>query len=90
MSNLLTKAKDVVNSHKGAVTAFGTAAVTALSCCPVFAEGVEATGYLDATVFQTISANIVKDITNLLPQAWPIFGLMLAVGIGMRIFRRVC
>lgn len=90
MSNLLRNAKNFVSEHKGVAAAVGTAVVTAASSCPVFAEPDAATGYLDATVFQGISANIVKDITSLLPQAWPIFGIMLAVGIGMKIFRRVC
>lgn len=88
MSNILSKAKDFAANHKAAVVCSGTAVLTALSTCPVFAEGN--TGYLDSAVFSGISTNILADInTNILPNAWPIFGIVLAIGVGMRLFKRV-
>lgn len=86
---MFNKVKEFASNHKGAVTALGTTAMTTLAACPVFAAGE--TGYLDSSVFNGISANILADInTNILPNAWPIFGVVLAVGIGMKLFQKVC
>jgi hypothetical protein len=90
MRNVISKVKEFATNHKAATVSVGTAALTALSTCPVLAaEGTS--GYLDSTVFSGISTNILSDInTNILPNAWPIFGVVLAVGIGMRLFKKVC
>lgn len=84
--NFLSNVKEFVQSHKLAAT---TALCTLATAAPVFAEGE--TGYLSSTTFSGISANILADInTNIMPYAWPIFAVILAVGVGMRIFKKVC
>lgn len=89
---MLGKLKETGDNYKVAASCALVPVITAMSAMPVFAEGeTAATGYLSSSVFSGISANLLQDInTNVLPNAWPIFGIILAVGIGMRIFKKVC
>lgn len=90
-NNIISKAKNFVTNHKGVAAGVGTTALTVVSSVPTLAAEGAATGYLESTVFSGISANLLADInTNILPNAWPIFGVILAVGVGMRLFKKVC
>lgn len=86
--NVISKAKEFVSNHKFAASSVLATVGTALSSVPVFAEGE--TGYLDSATFTGISNNILADINNaILPAGWKVFAVVAAVGVGIKLFRKV-